>query len=90
MDAVPRKGIDGVYYKADGNPPYIIAEAKYGSGRLENTLDGKQMSDGWIFGSNRLYNAVGKEIYDEILTEGFKKQLIQINIDGSLKTIGIE
>lgn len=33
---------------------------------------------------------IGKEIYDEILTEGFKKQLIQINIDGSLKTIGIE
>ena len=40
--------IDGVYYNPDGHPPYIIGEAKYGSSKLGNTLDGPQMSDDWI------------------------------------------
>lgn len=48
LDAPARRGIDGVYYNPDGHPPYIIAEAKFGSARLSNTLDGKQMSDSWI------------------------------------------
>lgn len=90
LDAPTHKGIDGVYYNPDGHPPYIIAEAKFGSARLNNTLDGKQMDDDWIFGSNRLYNAVGKDIYDEILIEGFDKQLVQVNTDGLLKVINLE
>ena len=90
LDAPARRGIDGVYYNPDGHPPYIIAEAKFGSARLSNTLDGKQMSDSWIFGSNRLYNAVGKDIYDEILIEGFGKQLVQVDSDGLLKVINLE
>ncbi|MCD7742146.1 MAG: hypothetical protein LUI06_08085 [Ruminococcus sp.] len=39
---------DGVYHKEDGNPQYIIGEAKYGSSRIGNTADGKQMSNNWI------------------------------------------
>ena len=90
LDAPAHRGIDGVYYNPDGHPPYIIAEAKFGSARLNNTLDGKQMSDSWIFGSNRLYNAVEKDIYDEILIEGFGKQLVQVDSDGLLKVINLE
>lgn len=48
------------------------------------------MSDSWIFGSNRLYNAVEKDIYDEILIEGFGKQLVQVDSDGLLKVINLE
>ena len=59
-----RQGIDGVYYNKDGHPPYLIVEAKYGTGQLGMTEDGKQMCDNWI--DNRLDKAVGKEKADEI------------------------
>lgn len=48
------------------------------------------MSDDWIFGSNRLYNAVGKDVYDEILIEGFDKQLFQVNSKGSFEVYNLE
>lgn len=61
-------GIDGVYYKKDGEPQYIIVDAKYGSATLnEHTADGKQMSEKWI--DSRLDNSVGKEKADEIRME---------------------
>ncbi|NLZ45235.1 MAG: hypothetical protein GX896_00925 [Clostridiales bacterium] len=66
LNASMQKGIDGVYYNPNGKPPYIIAEAKYGTSTLGNTLDGKQMSNSWITGSNRLENAVGKTMADNI------------------------
>ena len=60
-------GIDGVYYNKNGHPQYLIVEAKYGSGKLGETTDGKQMSQQWI--ENRLDEAVGKEKADEIRKE---------------------
>jgi RHS repeat-associated protein len=61
------QGIDGVYHNPNGNPPYIIGEAKYGSAGLGNTVhSGQQMSDTWINspigghgGPSRLEQAVG-------------------------------
>jgi RHS repeat-associated protein len=42
-------GIDGIYYKKGGNPPYIIAEAKSNSAGLgKDTFGNQQMSDNWI------------------------------------------
>lgn len=62
------QGIDGVYYKKDGEPQYIIVDAKYGSATLnEHTADGKQMSDKWI--DSRLDKSVGTEMADEIRME---------------------
>lgn len=55
------QGIDGVYEK-DGK--YVVADAKFGTARLGETQDGKQMSAGWI--DKRLDDAVGKEKADEI------------------------
>lgn len=78
------KGIDGVYYKVDGRPPYIIAEAKYGTSKLGKTLDGKQMSDSWINGSGRLEDAVGKDVADDILLEGYERRLVHIEVDGKI------
>jgi RHS repeat-associated protein len=45
------QGIDGVYYKRGGKPPYMIVEAKYGSSKLSRTVppdSARQMSDHWI------------------------------------------
>lgn len=86
LDAPTHKGIDGVYFKPDGNLPYIIAEAKYDSARLGKTLDGPQMSYEWITGSQRLEKAVGIEKADEILCSGFDSVLFRVNKDGSVIT----
>ncbi|MEY8356765.1 hypothetical protein AALB39_25910 [Lachnospiraceae bacterium 54-53] len=61
------QGIDGVYYNPEGNPQYIVADAKFGSAQLSDTQDGKQMSANWI--DKRLDASVGKEKADEIRME---------------------
>ncbi|MCM1006349.1 MAG: polymorphic toxin-type HINT domain-containing protein [Ruminococcus flavefaciens] len=79
LDDPIHHGIDGVYHKADGEPPYVVAEAKYGSSQLSNTKSsGKQMSERWI--TDRLESAVGKDLADEILLEGYDRQLIRVNV----------
>ena len=88
LDAPAHRGIDGVYYNPDGHPPYIIAEAKFGSARLSNTLDGKQMSDSWI--DKRLVDAVGEKKADAIILEmminpdNVQKHLINISTNGDI------
>ncbi|MCC8051411.1 MAG: hypothetical protein LIP10_12295 [Clostridiales bacterium] len=67
LDNSGHQGIDGVYYNSDGHPPYLIADAKYGTAQLADTLDGKQMSENWI--DKRLDESVGKEKADEIRME---------------------
>ena len=84
LDTPTHQGIDGVYYKSNGHPPYIIGEAKYGSSKLGSTKDGMQMSDTWINGSNRLVNAVGKDVADDILLEGYGRILVNITSDGKV------
>ena len=84
LDTPTHQGIDGVYYKSNGHPPYIIGEAKYGSSKLGSTKDGMQMSDTWIKGSNRLVNAVGKDVADDILLEGYGRILVNITSDGKV------
>ena len=73
LNAPTHQGIDGVYYKLNGHPPYIIGEAKYGSSKLGSTKDGMQMSDTWINGSNRLVNAVGKDVAEKCKKLKIKK-----------------
>ena len=88
LDAPVHRGIDGVYYNPDGHPPYVIAEAKFGSARLSNTLDGKQMSDSWI--DKRLVDAVGEKKADAIILEmminpdNVQKHLINISTNGDI------
>ena len=45
----------------------MIVDAKYGSSRLGNTLDGKEMSANWI--DNRLDKDLGKDKADAIRME---------------------
>lgn len=90
LNAPTHKGIDGVYYNPDGHPPYIIGEAKYGSSKLGSTRDGMQMSDTWINGSDRLVNAVGKDMADDIFLEGYGKTLVNIAPDGTIKVTSLD
>lgn len=93
LDEPVHQGIDGVYYnvnKQKGEPTYIIAEAKYNQSKLGYTkYDGKQMSDRWIQGKDRIKNAVGndfeKEIRKAILKEDCEKQVLHVFPDGSTK-----
>lgn len=88
LDASTHQGIDGVYYNPDGNLPYIVAEAKYGTSRLGKAADGSQMSQVWI--ENRLEKAVGgKDLADDILFEGYKKQLVKVEI-GNVNIIDLK
>lgn len=65
VNDIGHQGIDGVYEKVAGHPPYMIVESKYGTSQLNpETKDGKQMSENWI--DKRLDSAVGKERADEI------------------------
>lgn len=84
LDDATHHGIDGVYYNPNGNPPYIIGEAKYGSSKLGMTKDGELMSSNWI--KKRLEDAVGKEKADDILLTGYKKELFHVNKDGTYIT----
>ena len=66
IDGATHHGIDGVYHNPNGHPPYIIAEAKYGSARLSylKNPETKQMSREWI--GARLKDAVGGRKLQEI------------------------
>lgn len=59
-----KQGLDGFYEKVGGEPRFVGLDAKYGSSKLGDTLDGKQMSWNWI--DKRLDASVGKEKADEI------------------------
>ncbi|GAB2784714.1 hypothetical protein HNQ93_002477 [Hymenobacter luteus] len=82
-------GIDGVWKHGHPPPDYIITEAKYGSSRLGMTQDGRQMSNGWVAGSNRLRNAVGRANELRVLaamrrTGSVEKRLHHIDAAGQL------
>jgi len=62
-----RQGIDGIYENSKPPPKCIINEAKYGKSKLRKTNDGKQMSDDWIKGNDRLKNQVGERKANDIL-----------------------
>jgi len=89
-NAPPHQGIDGVYYNPNGKPPYVIGEAKYGTSKLSQTADGLQMSEDWILGSNRLENAVGIDVADDILellvsgSDEIISSLIHIDSNGNI------
>ena len=68
-----------VYENKDGDPRYVITDAKYGSSQLKETQDGKQLSFTWI--DRRLDDAVGKEKADEIrLAQIFDENNVDIKI----------
>jgi len=96
-DGVYRKGetgIDGIYKNKSPPPDYVITEAKYGTSRLGNTADGKQMSDPWI--RNRLDKQVGSRIEADKIRKAMDagrvdRIVLNVKPDGSVvqKTLDI-
>ena len=88
IDDRGHQGIDGIYYNPNGNPQYIIADAKYGSAQLIDTQDGKQMSDSWV--DKRLDESVGKDKADDIRMEALLnpdnvgKYIVRVDSDGNV------
>ncbi len=84
------KGIDGIYENATPPPKFVIDEAKFNTAGLGKTKDGKQMSDGWIEGSERLEKQVGPrkaaEIKDAMLDGDVEKVLSKIDKNGNVVT----
>ncbi|MCX2682104.1 hypothetical protein OOZ15_19295 [Galbibacter sp. EGI 63066] len=63
------------------NQGYTVIDdiGKYGTTPLP-----AQMSDGWILGSNRLQNAVGPIIFQDINAVGYRRLLAEVAPDGSI------
>jgi hypothetical protein len=78
-------GIDGIFVK-DGQ--YYIVEAKYtGTSALQNTNDGRQMSDPWIQARNyeRIRNAIEDEsTVNEIINQGYHRIIAKTAPDGTI------
>lgn len=81
LDDPMHHGIDAVYYKEGGDPPYIVVESKYDSSGLSRLVDGtRQMSDRWI--KDRLEDAVGETKAKEIQDIGYRRELYRVRPDG--------
>lgn len=89
-------GIDGIYKHPKPPPRYVITEAKYGTAKLGNTADGRQLSDSWITGSNRLQRAGLSAKDQKAIEQGLQrgdgtveKILLRVKPDGTVsrKTI---
>jgi filamentous hemagglutinin len=52
------KGIDDLFAVSRPGVDYVIIEYKFGSSPLNRTLDGRQMSDSWLLGSNTSFNRI--------------------------------
>lgn len=85
-------GIDGVYKNATPPPDYVLVEAKYNTGKLGQTRDGKQMSDGWLQGEktryDRIMDAVGeseaKAVRRAVRSGNAEKWLVRVDEQGGV------
>src|SRR5690625_3592859 len=96
------RGIDGLYENTNPNSPikYVIDEAKFGSGRLGKTKDGKQMSNDWLTGkktkNNRIYKAVDKdellafEITEALRGNKVERVLSKTDASGKVRTFRLD
>jgi hypothetical protein len=88
--------IDDLYKVARPDVDFVVVEYKFGTAKLGKTLDGVQMSDGWLLGTNtgknRLLDAVGREealLIDRALKTGrVEKWLVHTDPFGAV-TVGL-
>lgn len=83
LDDAIHQGIDGVYYNPNGNPQYIIAEAKYGTSQLSTLKDGtRQMEEKWI--EARLQKVLDADAILDIWEKGYESILTRISPEGKV------
>ncbi|PTX59808.1 hypothetical protein C8N46_108121 [Kordia periserrulae] len=87
IDTPTSQGIDHVF-KNPETGQYLIVESKYtGSSSLSTLADGtRQMSDDWIVGGDRLFNAIGQDadLYNDIINNGYERILAKAYPDGTV------
>lgn len=73
LQSIGTNGIDDLYKVNRPDVDYMVVEYKFvgsntgkGSSNLGSTLDGRQGSESWTLGSDRLENAVGREIAPDV------------------------
>lgn len=72
LDDKIHHGIDGIYYNPNKNPKYIIAEAKFGTSKLDRKT--KQMSDEWLTEKSRNRLGIVDEKHRKEIKELLKKK----------------
>jgi hypothetical protein len=85
-------GIDGVYKNKTPPPDYVLVEAKYNTGKLGTTRDGKQMSDGWLTGEKTGFNRIkdaageseGRNIKNSMKQGNVEKWLLRVDESGGV------
>ena len=83
LDTRPVPGIDHVFSKPGPPRIVLVVDSKYNTAELSTLADGTpQMSYGWI--TDRLVDAVGKDMADEILLSGFDSVLANVSPDGKI------
>ncbi len=88
-DAPAGHGIDSIGKNLNPPPDYVIAEAKYGDSGMGQTLDGRQMSDDWVSGSDRLKKSIGPsqafDVRDSIDLGKVEKWLLRVDDTGHVR-----
>ncbi|HHS6535994.1 TPA: hypothetical protein ACTN67_001867 [Campylobacter jejuni] len=79
LDDKIHHGIDGIYYNPNKNPKYIIAEAKFGTSKLDRKT--KQMSDEWITEKSRNRLGIVDEKHRKEIKELLKKNSNEVRKD---------
>nr|AOE06509.1 hypothetical protein [uncultured bacterium]CCG00251.1 conserved hypothetical protein [uncultured Dokdonia sp.] len=79
------QGIDHIF-QDEISGQYVIVETKWRNTPISTTLTGRQVSDSWIVGNNRLLNAVGgnDQLASEILTNDYLRVIARVQPDGSI------
>ncbi|GGP25034.1 cell surface protein [Silvimonas amylolytica] len=73
---IGQTGIDDLYKVSKPGVDYVVVEYKFGSSTLGDTLDGKQMSDGWLTGINTNYNRLAESVgNDPVQTQALRNAL---------------
>ncbi|HED7350490.1 TPA: hypothetical protein R5478_001779 [Campylobacter coli] len=79
LDDKIHHGIDGIYYNPNKNPKYIIAEAKFGTSKLDRKT--KQMSDEWLTEKSRNRLGIVDEKHRKEIKELLKKNSNEVRKD---------
>ncbi|AJD06373.1 hypothetical protein UPTC16712_0863 [Campylobacter lari RM16712] len=81
LDDRIHQGIDGIYYNPNKNPKYIIAEAKFGTSKLNRNKKTKQMSNSWILEEDKNRLSIADEEHREKIKKLLEKNSNEIRKD---------
>ncbi|MCR6588523.1 hypothetical protein CINS5893_07890, partial [Campylobacter insulaenigrae] len=81
LDDKIHHGVDGIYYNPNKNPKYIIAEAKFGTSKLNRNKKTKQMSNSWILEEDKNRLSITDEEHRKKIKNFLKKNSNEVRKD---------